>query len=428
MKNLSRIDFAFLVFVLLASFLYFTKLPLVPFHPDESTQIFMSGDIDLLLESPDQLPWSATPEDPLRQKYRALDAPITRTMIGLGRFLFNISGLQNDWNWSKSWSENRSNGALPDERTLTASRIFVSFLFPFSLVFLYLIGKEISNPLTGWLAAVLFFANPHILLHTRRAMAESMLVFFVILFIYMLLKVKNKGWWLAIPASLAFNAKQSAIGLTLVSITYMLTHKRALQIKKTLVSLILFGSIFLAVEFLLNPFLWAHPIQAVDYAIESRQELVEAQTGSFAPLNPDMVLDDLHKKALALFAQVYFGPPQYVETGNYLAELSAQIQQYQDDWLFRLLSGQVFHFIILFLTIAGIVRSTVLIFQNKEQAEHHFYLTLTFFITFLSILFLIPLSFQRYYLPIIPMLCIYAAFAIFEIGDLIRTSVNKSRN
>ena len=40
------------IFILIATLLCWSGIPGVPFHPDESTQLFMSADFDLFLASP----------------------------------------------------------------------------------------------------------------------------------------------------------------------------------------------------------------------------------------------------------------------------------------------------------------------------------------------------------------------------------------
>lgn len=415
--NKSRIiDLSFYVFALLASIIYFGNLPLIPFHPDESTQIFMSSDFQILMDEPDDIYWSKFPDQPLKQKYRALDAPLSRTMIGIGRTLFGLSGLENDWNWSVSWQANAANGALPEKRLLIYSRVFVAFVLPLSLVFLYEIGKMLANPSTGWLSAFLFITNPQILLHTRRAMAESMLLFFFIMSLYFLLKLRKPLWLLAVPISLAFNAKQSAMGLIACGIVVIFFRKRSDPRKLLLRDLLLFFLVLGVITVALNPFLWSNPIPAVRYAIDSRKDLVDAQTSTFGLYNTDVVLNNLPKKTVSLFAQIFFGPPQFYETGNYVPQLLPSIKLYQSHWSNNPFPHPLFNILFFLFSAFGLARSAGSILKQENYAENHWVLLMAFIITFLTILFLIPLAFQRYYLPLIPFFCILSGYAISDLA------------
>src|SRR5262245_4008935 len=84
-------------------------LPGVPFHPDESTYLYMSRDFDLLFKqgAVAAVGWQAAgqPEDILR--YRLLDAPLAHYLPGLGRLLGGYPNAPaRDWNWSAGWAAN----------------------------------------------------------------------------------------------------------------------------------------------------------------------------------------------------------------------------------------------------------------------------------------------------------------------------------
>src|SRR5512139_2210760 len=127
----------------------------VPFHPDESTNLFMSADLDVLLSNPTSMAWEATKGVELRQHYRMIDAPITRYLLGLGRSIAGLPALPADWNWGISWENNRQAGGLPDDRLLWAGRLAITLLLPFSLLFSYLIGRRMDGEASGLLSVVL---------------------------------------------------------------------------------------------------------------------------------------------------------------------------------------------------------------------------------------------------------------------------------
>ncbi len=128
----------------------------VPFHPDESTQIFMSSDVETIFSNVRALFWSPDLPPDSRMDYRLLDAPIPRYLIGLGRLLTHQSPLPVDWNWSLSWDENLSAGAFPTNMLLLTAHLSVAWVFPISLLLLWSILSKQFSKLTGWVGIIFF--------------------------------------------------------------------------------------------------------------------------------------------------------------------------------------------------------------------------------------------------------------------------------
>jgi hypothetical protein len=176
MKRFLQTDGPFIILLTLLSFYYFWGIKFVPFHPDESTYIYMSSDFDALFIDVSSLFWQADREDDARQNYRELDAPITRYLIGLGRTLIGHQALSVDWDWGKSWDENILAGAYPDSDLLRVSRLSIALFLPLTLTLMYSIGKHIQGRSLGLLSALLLGTNAVVLLHGRRAMTEGPLL------------------------------------------------------------------------------------------------------------------------------------------------------------------------------------------------------------------------------------------------------------
>ena len=109
---------------------FFSTILLVPFHPDESTQIYMSRDVDVLFTAPGSLSYHAETTLSPEQRYRLIDAPLPRTIIGISRGIIHLTPLKSDWNWSLSWEENKINGALPTNYLLLISRLGLASIHP----------------------------------------------------------------------------------------------------------------------------------------------------------------------------------------------------------------------------------------------------------------------------------------------------------
>lgn len=407
-------DWAAILLIAVVSSIYFAGLSAVPFHPDESTQIFMSRDLELILHNARQLGWQADQEEDLRQKYRELDAPITRYLIGLGLHIRNLEPLPVDWNWSETWDENRIAGALPSTDLLSSARLSVAFLFPFTLGLIYASGKTIKNPATGLLAMVLLATHAVALLHTRRAMAESAVLFSVALLIFLVLQRTSPAWLLAIPAALAFNSKQSTAILILWAAVCIIIRPSTppRKWKRRLLEIFVYFLVFSLLTFFLNPFLWNDPFHAATAAWNARQDLLQRQLEVFQAAIPEQTLTAPTSRLANLLANLYLTPPMIAEAGNYLSNTATAASAYLANPLNNLFRGLWSGAGFLSLTLVGwilLLKVRVSIQENKYQA---WMLAAGGFFQFLSLLAAVTLPFQRYIIPLLPFVCLYIAFAL----------------
>lgn len=167
MRNTLKSHWIFILLLLTLSVFYFWGLSKVPFHPDESTQLYMSADFEKLITNPLAMAWEDTEPVSSISRYRLLDAPLTRYLLGIGRTVFSLPSLPSDWDWSASWEENQRNGALPNDRMLLLGRLIIASLFPLGLILLYRIGIAMDGRWLGIFTVLLFSSNALILLHTR---------------------------------------------------------------------------------------------------------------------------------------------------------------------------------------------------------------------------------------------------------------------
>lgn len=432
MNNLNKFDFLVLFFILLISGFYFSGLMLAPFHPDESTQIFMSNDVELIAHNIQSILWTPDNTADLRQYYRELDAPLTRYLIGVGRTIFKAPALSSDWNWSLSWDENKRAGALPDFNLLLVSRISTAFLFPFSLILLYSIGKSSGSRLVGLLAVLFMIINGPVLLHTRRAMAESVLIFTELLALWTMLHFKNRPWISVFAVALAFNAKQSNILLFFLGLAVCIFFTRN-NIKKALLNVFLYLSLFILITFLLNPFLWKHPLQSVNASIIARQTLVNQQTSAFRSVNPDVVLDTPLKKMLGMIGNLFILSPAVSEIPNYNQALSKDVERYFSNPLHNLSQGLVTGAIVLITSLIGFITACLFLISDFKQKtaptifrspvnavvfpQYYRLFIITATILTLAYFYFLPLPFQRYYISMIPLLCLLSSTGIKYIVD-----------
>jgi hypothetical protein len=407
--------------ILFISLFYWAGLADVPFHPDESTQIYMSRDLDFLITDIRSLVWSPQPADGTRQLYRLLDAPLARYLINIGRVLFSEPAIPIDWDWGKTFQQNAQSGALPGPYLLFAARVAVSFLFPFSLLLAFLTGKRTSGAATGWLFMLLIASNSLILLHTRRSMAESALLFSVLLFCWWAQQSEERAWILAIPAALSFSTKQSTFPLALVGLALVIyagfqqNHRNHL-----LRNVCLFGILFGAVVFLLNPFLWADPFQALLSALAARQDLLARQVDAARLYAPGTVLDSLGDRLVALLGNLFLTPPAFAEVGNYLGDTRLAEQAYLANPFNNLSNGLIPGFLLLVFSFGGMVMGVLNLVRRKRAGKPMDLLLLTTFFQATGLLLTVPLPFQRYVIPLLPLALFWAAYAITSLGESIQ--------
>jgi len=418
-------NFLLLAFIGIASWIYLTGILAVPFHPDESTQIFMSGDFELFSQKPSALFWQANPTDEIRQRYRLLDPPLTRIWIGFARWVTGQPAMPADWDWSKTWQDNSAAGALPDPGLLQTARLAIGLFFPLTLFFAFRAGKSLGGDLTGWIAMFLTLGNALILLHTRRAMAEGALVIGVFFSLWALTAWRKRLWLSAIPLALAFNAKYSAAPLVLAGIVAILcmSGEKPLPIRQRLIRLAGFLALFGGITLLLNPFLWAHPFQALSAAVTARTDFMAAQSADYfstdTPLAPSTLLQSL----LAMTAQLFFTPPASAEVGNYLPQTQIFIDRYLANPLHSLLrsfAGGGLQLGLVILGLVAVIRGVLsrVKFSQKQN------LTLFLFAVFLEFIFMLAttnVAFQRYYLVLVPMVILTSSLGINSLVSIFRS-------
>jgi hypothetical protein len=407
------IDWVAVILAIIFSLFYWAGIPSVPFHPDESTQIFMSSDVELFFQQPASLGWKPAGNNDLRQLYRLLDAPLTRDMIGLGRLFTHSPALRSDWSWSLSWEKNAAAGALPTDNLLQVSRFSVAWLFPFSLIFIYLSGKKVNNRVTGFSALILLAGSALVLLHSRRAMAESALIFTVILSFWSLLCFQKRPWLTAIPIALAFAAKQSTAGLFLIGIIAIVLRELPASKKRMAEYLAYFLALFLAMTFLLNPFTWVDPFGAISSAIAARQDLLQRQVSEYSQLIPGQVLVTIPDRILWLVSSLFLTPLQFSETGNYLAQTQASVIAYLANPVQDVMRNAIGGGIFFFFSLAGFIL-VIVKFRNESAVfrQNMALMVLATLVISVSLVLSVQLAFQRYVLPAVPFIILWAAYGL----------------
>ena len=414
MKQILQSDWLLVIILLLLSIFFLWGTQFIPFHPDESTQLYMSSDFEALLKNPGSLFWQPQREGDPRQRYRELDAPITKYLLGLGRWIAGRDALPVDWNWAASWQGNLDAGAYPDAQLFRVSRVTITLMLPLSTFLIYLIGKRLQGRSTGLLAAILLGTNAVVLFHGRRAMAEGTLLLATLFAVWSFLKARQSPWLVGLGMGLAFNAKQSALALLPVALIALvwLPPDQKQRPKKIASNLFQFAIVFTTVILVLNPLYWRHPIMAARSAIQARGDLMERQIADTRGLAPDKVQETSLQRVGVLFLNLFISPPEYGLIENLRPTLE-DIEIYlaiPGHNLFRgIIWGAVF-FSLTFLGFYLALRRVIIDKTGKSQ---------TLIILLLATLFqavglvaAVPLYWIRYTIPLVPFTCLWMAYAL----------------
>ena len=399
------------VAIILLSVVYFASIMQVPFHPDESTQIYMSQDMRDIFKRPLALSWQPDKSIDDRMRYRMLDAPLTRYFIGIGLFISQQEATQVDWNWSLNWQENLASGALPDNNLLLAARLSIAWVFPLSLLLLWKILFKNFGEISGWMGMIFFAINSLVLLHTRRAMAESLTVFFIFLLIWAVYNLRKSPWVAGTIAALAYCSKQSTVLWFAIMFAAIIIFSLEEQhnIKAILKNVVLYAVSLIAVIYVLNPFMWQHPIHATTTAITLRQELQVQQFSDIHQNSPDAALSTPLQRISTILGNLVLSSPAAVDTQNYIEALQPQITSYMDvpfNSFFRGINGSIL-FLVFILT--GIY--TIFRVPSSNHIRADVLLVTSGLIQFLFLLITVSLPFQRYVMPLVPI-----AIILFAIG------------
>lgn len=410
-KNISFL--AFLIFLLGVSAAYTAGALAVPFHPDESTFFYLSEDINLLFEDPSALFWQPETLTDARQRYRTLDAPLGRYWVGLSRQIAGLPPLAVDWDWGKTWEENRFSGALPSPGLLAAGRVGTALLFPASLALLFFTGRKVGGEITAWAAVLLLASNALILLHTRRAMSEGLVIFTTALTMWSIAHTGKRPWLIGIPVALAFCAKHSLGALAPFGLLAIFWQAQpGTSIAHRLKQAVWYVLLFLGIVILLNPFLWQHPTAAVMDALHNRQDLTQRQTSD----RPEQRLDTPAEKLIGMIGSLYLTPPMFAETGNYLEATHAAEEAYLANPLHNLFrsipAGVILLVLSVFGWLAGAGNAINTRKANGAAARLLTILLLCALFQALALLVTVPLPFQRYYMPLVPHLCLWTAYGL----------------
>ncbi len=403
-------------------------IPTVPFHPDESTYLFMSSDFEGYIQKPFALAWTPGQTMDPQSRYRLIDSPLPRYLLGAALKMGNLPSLPADWDWSKTWEENRRAGAMPSQEQLSYGRGLISLFLPLDLLLIFMIGRRLKGEFTGGVAMVLFGTHSLTLLHARRAMTEGLLVFGILLTLWVMLDKKTRPWLIGLCLGIAINSKLSAAGLipaALLAAAYPPINNGLKNQRFSAVASIkrwvIFSAALITVTFLLNPFLWKQPAAALMDSVETRRSLLELHKTNYITPTSDGFQNSALERLANLLGHLYWAPPAFAETGNYLGALQQEISSYLQIPGHNFMRGLLFGSIWLILSIFGCYAAIRHLRSAKQNLRRSILICLLSNLGLaIVVMLLLELPWQRYVMPLVPFVCLWSGYGVETLIDALR--------
>lgn len=431
MKFRPRFELFVGTFSLLATFAILQGVSLVPFHPDETSILYQTQDLERWLTMPGSMSWDADREGETDQIYRLLNPPLPKYILGVARRMAGYGPEQAsvDWNWSETWEENLAVGAFPNQDLLLAGRYASTILALLALIPLSLSAKRMGGKLLVVFVVILYLSNALVLIHGRRLMSEGTLLFGISLAIYMILEADRTPGIAGAACALAVCSKLSALPLLFVGFLasgWAQVQKPILD-RLALRRVVLFLLVAIAVIYLLNPILWENPIGAIQNIWAARRDFTERQVETLDYFAPEYILKTPVDRMAGMIFHLFLAPPQTYEAGNYVEEIQAEIDRYTSNPFHSIGRGWTAGALAIGLAITGVIGSA-LDFQGKTRQQRRA-LLLVFIATGIemgALLWANPVPFQRYYIPLVPFIILWTSLGAKKVYSIIKKAAEKS--
>lgn len=404
--------------------------PVTPFHADEATQIFMSRDYAywFLARDLDRLRYVDPPAGTTEQHLRLLNGTVNKYLIGLAWHVsgFTQGDLNEQWDWGADWNYNQSNNHAPLPELLSAARWPSALLMAAGIPVMFGLGLLLDGRLAAYLASACFALNPALLLNGHRAMMEGSLIFFSLLTVLAAICfIRRAGWLdaalLGAASGLALASKHSAVFTTvpvLAACFALIIFRSAAKIndprqrQESMIALLQLAAaalLALTIFYALNPAWWGDPLTRAGQVLRLRQDLLDTQNEVFGGYASPL-------EAGAGFArQALLALPQYYEVPGWDVYIGDQIARYESSpWRGASIGGSFPGMIVLIAAMMAGFRRLRGAKPGKEIAMIWIAAAIA------STLFLTPLEWQRYYLPVFPALGLLAALGTASVWRWLR--------
>ncbi len=397
---------------------------IVPFHGDEATIVYMSGDFATLFLHGDLAhieyhdpPPADDPQAATKQQLRLINGVVNKYAYGLAWWSAGLTpnDLPAQWLWGADFQFNQATGRLPSDRLLIITRWASALLAAISVALVFAVGNRAGGPRTAYIAAFIYTAAPAILLNGRRAVFESGLLLFSALLIYLVQRTLAKprgaisALMLGVAAGFAIASKHTGmlVAATVSSLALVPALKGRWRFARNGVwiaggAAILALTVFVA----LNASWWSDPLRMPGRVLDARKLLLQGQVTRYGGFQ------NMPARIMALVREP-FGAPQYYEDTieDWAHWITQPIKTYDSSGLGGL-SGSLWEIIIAILIIIGTIRA-LLAWRHSAVFVVLLWSSLMIATTFV----LTPLDWQRYYVPIVAPLAVIGGMAFSVVGD-----------
>ena len=412
-------------------------VPLTTYHGDEGMQVYATQDyITAFVDgSPSELVTGPPYTIDSRPYLRIINGSAQRYAAGALLHLrgHNTGDLPREpgWNWGLSYTENVEGGWLPKDSVLFAARYTSAAFFALSVIPMFAMGMLLGGRWAAYPAAILYALNPILLLNGRRAMMEGSLLLFGLLTLWIALLVVRQlqhkqvlHWrhWagLAIYGGLTLASKHSGaiflIGAwTWIGLAILWTRQ---YVVKHIVLLVVNGVLAIGLFVGLSPALWNDPPARLADLVGLRSELLSIQVAieSDAPTS-------LAYRATAIFTQPFTTPAAHFERPSWgeVDAIATQVAAYNGSWLSGLPTTP---WIGVPLTVLALIGAVILI---RKQPTVGVGLLLCYLLTALALMGN-PLPWQRYIIPLIPLVILLTSAGFAWSCEQTRTALRLPTN
>lgn len=393
------------LFVGLCVLYVFAGVQRVPFLGDEATTIAVSRDYHVLLHQfdPSSIFYTAGGANARSAALRLTLNAFAPFSSGFGWTLAGlpVESLNNEWDWGKTLEANQEAGNLPGSALLWAARLPQAWLLALSVALCFVIARRLGGVGVAVAATTIYASMPAVLLHGRRAMGEGALLFGLALVLLLSMEIARRlrdfphdargrlsdSWlMLGVAAGLALSANFNA-AYTLVAVVVLLVWlsvRRFAILRANLAGLLGAGVLALITFLVFSPMWWSAPLRVARDTAQTRRDILANQVARVGALT------GWERQSLALLA-LPFGKPQFFEADQpWDVWLGDAIPNYEQSGL---AGFDWWRAGILVLCVLGVW----LLVGRSERLM----LGAVFVFNALALLYLNPLPWQRYYIPLV---------------------------
>lgn len=419
-------------------------VPLASFHGDEAMQIYMSHDYATAFIDAQPEALMVTPPYYIDQDnwLRILNGSFNRYAIGV---TWHSAGYTTGdlpprpgWDWGLDYDTNVATDHRPPDDLLHLSRVSSALCFALSIAVMFGIGWQFGGRGTAYLASGIYALHPVLLLNARRAMMEGSMLLFGLLVVFaalLLIRAREReaNWrtqtllfaLLALTGGLALGSKHTGAlfvagafgGVLMVEIVHVILRRRWRGLLIVTGGLAVSSLLTIAVFIALSPALWNDPAARLVDLLEQRAGLLDIQVTAYYGAGGM----PFGERVTQIFRQPFVAPLQHFEADAWasFAPITAEIEAYTASALAgvqtALILGGALGIVLTLLAWGGLLLSVL-----RGQFGGGSVLLVMWLLVTAGGLLANPLPWQRYYLPLIPILVLSLAHGIIVLFALLR--------